>query len=87
MWHIMWHEKRAIAPFLNKANSLYRTQYSNVSSFKLLAYILGRKWLHYFYQSIAGVFYGIDNISDCILWFVERFILIKSFVNIYNGIC
>lgn len=59
----------------------------NVSSFKLLAYILGRKWLHYFYQSIAGVFYGIDNISDCILWFVERFILIKSFVNIYNGIC
>lgn len=23
---------------------------------------------------------GIDNISDCILWFVERFILIKSSV-------
>lgn len=58
----------------------------NVSSSELLAYILDRKWLHYFDQSIAGLSYCIDNISDCILWFVERFILIKSSVDTCCGI-
>ena len=85
---IVWHKK--ICTVLKQRKFFIQSQIQQrnlkVSSRKLLAYILDRKWLHYFDQSIVWIFYGIDNISDCILWFVERFILIKSFVNICNGI-
>lgn len=32
------------------------------------------------------MYFVIDNISDCILWFVERFILIKTAANI-RSVC
>ena len=86
MKHIVWHKRFALFLHLNKESFFVQSQIQQrnlkVSSHELLAYILDRKRLHYFDQSIAGIFYGIDNISDCILWFVERFILIKLSVNI-----